>query len=60
MIRIGSAVGRDRLRRRLKRFVAVWLPPIAYIVVISVLCLFCGYLTLTGIRNVVYFGWDFF
>ena len=35
MIRIGSAVGRDRLRRRLKRVVAVWLPIVAYIVVIG-------------------------
>jgi hypothetical protein len=60
MIRIGSAVGRDRLRRRLKRVVVVWLPIVAYIVVISFLCLFCGYLTLTGIRSVVYFGWDIF
>ena len=60
MIRIGSAVGRDRRRRRLKRVVAVWLPSVAYIVVIGVLCLFCGYLTLTGIQSVVYFGWDIF
>ena len=59
MVRIGAAVGRDRLRRRLKRVVAVWLPPIAYIVFIGALCLFCGYLTLAGIRSVVYFGWDF-
>jgi len=60
MIRIGSAVGRDRRRRRLKRVVAVWLPSVAYIVVVGALCLFCGYLTLVGIRSVVYFGWDIF
>ena len=29
MIRIGSAVGRDRLRRRLKRVMVVWLPIVA-------------------------------
>ncbi len=59
MVRIGSAVGRDRLRRRLKRVVAVWLPIVAYIVIVGVLCLLCGYLTLTGIRSVMYFGWNF-
>ena len=60
MIHIGSAVGRDRLRRSLKRVMVVWLPIVACIVVVGGLCVLCGYLTLTGIRNVVYFGWDFF
>ena len=59
MIRIGSAVGRDRLRRRLKRVVVVWLPIVACVVVVGGLCVLSGYLTLVGIRSVVYFGWNF-
>ena len=60
IIHIGSAVGRDRLRRRLKRVAVVWLPIAACTVVIGGLCVLSGYLTVTGLRNVVYFGWDFF
>ena len=60
MIRIGSAVGRDRLRRSLKRVMVVWLPIVACIVVVGGLCVLSGDLTLVGIRSVVYFGWDFF
>jgi len=59
MIRIGSAVGRDRLRRRLKRVLVVWLPIVAWIVVVGGLCVLSWYLTLVGIRSVMYFGWNF-